>query len=361
MKMNSEKKFDRKFASILAIVIGFIMFIAIAIVTNLFSSDDLPIQISGALLEAVVTALITYFLLTGQTNQEEIKERNVKVFEEKSKRYNEFIDKLWEIWQDREISLEELNELMKIVSKDILPYTKPETINKILIHLNKIADFSNNSIEMSNKPDATQIIQENVFNIINELAKEMGLGGQIDSQIRENLNILEAKVVPFLIQKEFKEIYIRNVIETLENSEDVDFSKIEYLNKYLWCRVKESNVYFRIGPLERPLNQGVLIGIYVEFWNNRNFTKFRDAAKGWRKDFLRAARFMYGNPGDIINFADLEKVKELFYKFKSNKSEDKPENDLAKKIIRHYKEWNFEGKNIEHVIEECTVKQQGEG
>jgi len=39
----------KKFVAI-SVVIGFVVFIGIAIVTNLFSSGDLPVQIAGALL-----------------------------------------------------------------------------------------------------------------------------------------------------------------------------------------------------------------------------------------------------------------------------------------------------------------------
>lgn len=83
--------------------VGVVTFVGIAIVTNLFSSGDLPVRISGALLEAVITALMTYFLLTGQTSQEEKKEKNGKIFEKKQEVYHNFLKKLQEIIQDGEI------------------------------------------------------------------------------------------------------------------------------------------------------------------------------------------------------------------------------------------------------------------
>lgn len=90
------------------------IFIASSVIFRIFDVEILPSQFFGALIGVVITAIITVFLLNGQTSAEETKERNVKVFEEKSARFNNFINKLWEIWDDRVVELEELNELIKI-------------------------------------------------------------------------------------------------------------------------------------------------------------------------------------------------------------------------------------------------------
>lgn len=96
-----------------ALIITVAIFIVVLVITKLFKLEDLPLHTVGVLFGGVVTALITYFLLLGQTQAEESKERNVKVFEEKSTRFNTFINK---IWDDRVVDLEELNELIKLVS-----------------------------------------------------------------------------------------------------------------------------------------------------------------------------------------------------------------------------------------------------
>ncbi len=339
-----------------ALIITVAIFIVVLIVTKLFKIEELPIQTVGVLFGGVITALITYFLLLGQTQAEENKERNVKVFEEKSARFNTFIDKLWEIWDDRVVDLEELNELIKLVSKDIVLYTKPETVDKILSNLITIAEQA--KPDKTNRKDAevTKIIQQSIFDIINELAKEIGLGGEIKPEIRSKLNQLEEKVVPFLIQKDFKKNYIKSIEETIENSEEeINISNVEYKNKFLWCQVGDSKVYFRVGPLEREKNQGAMIGAYVEFWRNRNFQRFRDAARGWRKDYLRGMRAHYG-ANDLINFNDYETVEKLFYEQSQSNEESENKNELATKIIHLYKTWKIDGKNIDEIIEECTKK-----
>jgi membrane protein implicated in regulation of membrane protease activity len=184
-------KVNKNNTEILIISSMLIVFILIAVLTSLFSSTELPVQIAGVLLEAAVTALITYFLLRGQSSSEEVKERNVKVFEEKSVRFNDFIKKLWSVWDDRSINLEELSDLVRIVSQDIIIFTQPERVKKILDYLIDIAKLANPYETDSTNEQVTSRIQQNIFKIINELADEIGLGGQIDMDIELQLNKLD--------------------------------------------------------------------------------------------------------------------------------------------------------------------------
>ncbi len=339
-----------------ALGVLFVISISIFVFSSIYQGTIPKIveEINNSSIGAILTAIITVLLLSQQSSSEEVKERNVRVFEEKSERFNTFISKLWDIWDDRVVSLEELNELIKLVSKDIILYTKPETVDKILEHLIKIAEEA--TPDKSNNKDAavTKRIQENIFDIINELAKEIGLGGEIKQDIRKKLNTLEEKVIPFLIQKDFKTLYIQNLKNAIANSdEDIEISNIEYKDKFLWCKVKDSNVHIRVGPLERDKNHGALIGAYVEFWKNRNFQKYRDAAKGWRKDYLKNMRAHY-KPNELINFSDYEVIEKKYYEISHNKDESGTHNELAEKIIQLYKIWKIDGKNIEQIIDECN-------
>jgi hypothetical protein len=336
-----------------ALIVTVALFIIVIIITKLFKLEELPIQTVGVLFGGVITALITYFLLIGQTQAEENKEKNVKVFEEKSARFNTFIDKLWEIWDDRIVDLGELNELIKIVSRDIILYSKPETVNKILSNLIEIAALAKPDKTDRKDAEVTKKIQQNIFNIINELAKEIDLGGEIKPDIRSKLNQLEEMVVPFLIQRDFKKGYIENFIKTILENDDVDIKKIEYKNNYLWCQVKDSNVYLRIGPLEREITQHTQFCFYVEFWGNRNYQKYRDASKGYRKDLLRGSNWWFTNPVEFINFNNFEEIEKEYNNL--NNSQDY-NNNLANKAIELYKAWKFEGKNVEEIIDECEAK-----
>ena len=319
---------------IIALVMGFIAFIGIAIMTNLFNSNDLPVQISGALLEAVVTALITYFLLAGQSQSEEIKERNVKVFEKKSELFNNFIEKLWEIWEDRSVTLEEISELIKLVSKDIIPYAKPESSETILKYLNKIADLAN-----SEKSENTnQEIQNSVFAIINTLSKEIGLGGEIKPEINNQLNLLENKVLPVLNRRNYinqiKELVKKKSIGALsEYEEDED--------NVLWWKIGEnSGIWIRVGDVRK---EGVIyITFWSEFYGNREYQPYRFAQKGEWKDWLKNE--YKGN--ELLNFNDLRTGRSI--------SNDKLD-ELADKVVKFYSDTKIDGKTIEVIIEE--VKQ----
>lgn len=331
-----------------ALIISVAIFIIIIVVTKLFKLEDLPIQTTGVLFGGVLTALITYYLLLGQTQAEEVKEKNVRVFEEKSERYNAFINKLWDIWDDRMVSLEELNELIKIVSKDIVLYTKPKTVDKILEHLIKIAEQA--KPDKTNKDEqTTKLIQKNIFDIINELAIEIDLGGEINPEIRNKLNLLEDKVVPYLIQKDFKKLYIEDLKQKLVESEEISITSVEIIKNNIMCRVMDSNVYFEIGPIERNKESWPHLGIFVEYYKNPNYRKYRDAVKGPRKDFLKNS--IWNVTSEFLNFNDYDNVKIEFNKLKDNESY---ENLIAKKIIESYTKWkSFDNKNLEEVISEC--------
>jgi uncharacterized membrane protein len=74
-----------------------IIFCTIAIKGKIFTINELPLNFMVAFLGAIVTAVITLTLLKGQSMAEELKERAVKVFEKKSKLYENYIEKLNQI------------------------------------------------------------------------------------------------------------------------------------------------------------------------------------------------------------------------------------------------------------------------
>jgi hypothetical protein len=98
---------------------------------------------------------------------------------------------LWVVWEDRSIDLDELNELTKLVSQNIVPFTKPQTVEIILARLIEIAKHANPYQTDSKNKEVTELIQKNIFDIINELSKEIGLGGEINETIRRRLNELD--------------------------------------------------------------------------------------------------------------------------------------------------------------------------
>ena len=62
-------------------------------------------NINNSAIGAILTAIVTVFLLQGQTAQEEQRDKSLKVFEKKQEIYHEFLDKLKEIVQDGKITI----------------------------------------------------------------------------------------------------------------------------------------------------------------------------------------------------------------------------------------------------------------
>ncbi|HHT22195.1 MAG TPA: hypothetical protein GXZ87_02630 [Bacteroidales bacterium] len=320
----------KKFVAI-SVIFGFFVFIGIAVITKLFSTGDLPIQITGALLESVVTALITYFLLTGQTTQEENKERNVKVFEKKTENFNNFIEQLWTVWDDRSISLEELNDLLKLVSKDIIPFAKPENSSAILFELNKIAEVS---ISSNNENSVTKKIQQSIFSIINVLSKEIGLGGEINEEINKEFDSLENRILPFLNKKS----YINQLKELVKSKSMNMLSDFEMDDdSVLWWKIgKNTGVWLRVGDIYK--NGTIFISFWSEFYENRKYQPYRYAQKGEWKDWLKNEY----KGVELLDYNDLRQ---------GNIVAGEKIEELANKIVEFYNTTKIDGKTIDEIIE----------
>lgn len=103
---------------------------AIAVLFRIFSVSDVWAQMFAALIGAIITMIITFLLLRGQTSSEEEKERKSKVFEEKLRIYKEFLNKLCDVVKDMKIESEEEIELEFQVA-NIAMHTSSESISVI--------------------------------------------------------------------------------------------------------------------------------------------------------------------------------------------------------------------------------------
>ncbi|MDR0713502.1 MAG: hypothetical protein LBF89_04480, partial [Bacteroidales bacterium] len=80
-------------------------------------------------------------------------------------------------------------------SQEIILFAHPQTVSKILSCLIEIAEQANPYETDSNNEEITKLIQKNIFSIINALAKEIGLGGEINEEISHKLNELDDLVL----------------------------------------------------------------------------------------------------------------------------------------------------------------------
>ncbi|WP_052258965.1 hypothetical protein [Sphingobacterium sp. T2] len=138
-----------------------ILFIASAVIFRVFNVEILPSQFYGALIGVVITAIITVFLLKGQTSQEMERDKDVKIFEQKIKVYSEFTERMWAMLDDGTVTDEELKELRTICFRRLVFYLNSEQINNIYEQINKI-DFENDDTAMKAVGEITHILQNSL-------------------------------------------------------------------------------------------------------------------------------------------------------------------------------------------------------
>lgn len=86
-------------------VIFTVLFAVMSIVVRFFSAEELPAQVSGVLFQVAVTAIITVFLLNGQSATEEERDKSLRVFEKKQEVYHHFLDNFKQIIRDGKIEI----------------------------------------------------------------------------------------------------------------------------------------------------------------------------------------------------------------------------------------------------------------
>lgn len=322
---------------IYGIVIFSILFLGGGILFQIFEFGSLPMQFYGALIGVVITAIITVFLLQGQTATEEMKEQNMRIFEKKSAIFSDFMDNLWEIWKKKSISMEEIVEIIGRVSKDIIPYTNPVATKEILGYLNLIAD----SID---KEDMSEKIDENVFKIINVLSKEIGLGGELNAEVRQQIVSLESKVMPFFnrqknIQK-LSDLVRKYNISSEVSDELTALSQREFVDKegILWWRIgtEEVGIWIRFGDHEK--NGITYITFWSDFYTYREYADYRNFKRGEFKDWFgweELKEFDYNDlrTGKNIPEETLQKLSKSIIKF-YNEQKVKNKTTEEKKTIQ---------------------------
>jgi len=166
--------------SLIIAIFCLIGFCLIAVVFNVFSLNQLPSSFVGAALGAVITGVVTVILLDGQSKAEEIKERNVKVFEKKSTIFSEYIDVVWDAWEDLKVTDKEFQKLMSDYYKKLMLYMSTSSAKIIGEQLKTIGPFAGN--DDPSEGDRKKL-QTALINIINTLSDEISLGGHIDESL----------------------------------------------------------------------------------------------------------------------------------------------------------------------------------
>ena len=89
------------------IIIAFLIFVVFPLYRGAYASSDL----AGMWYSAFIGSIITYFLLTMQSKGEVERERQAEVFKERLDIYQEFLKKLYDVVEDREVEDKEFLNL----------------------------------------------------------------------------------------------------------------------------------------------------------------------------------------------------------------------------------------------------------
>ncbi len=185
-----------------------IIFIASSVIFKIFDFEVLPSQFFGALIGVVITAIITVFLLQGQTDNEEKREKSLKVFEKKQEIFHHFLEKLQTIIQDGKISIGQQMEDGEI-NKSV------DELKDLIFQLANLQMLSNSSIVNS--------VIEKTAELIQKITSFEVLGGQDKQKELSNYYTSLSKIIFDIVS------YLKKDLYDLETEDNIDFRKMEML------------------------------------------------------------------------------------------------------------------------------------
>lgn len=165
--------------AIIITITAIIIYCLISVRFNVFPVDVLPSNFNGAVLGALIGALITFVLLRGQTSLEEDKRKDIRILEKKTDIFQDFINSVWEVWNAQEITVENFDKLTGQYYQNLMIRLKDESKLKVI---GNALTAMGKKIEKTTYKDKLEL-RENIVTIINTLSEDIGLGGKIDQTI----------------------------------------------------------------------------------------------------------------------------------------------------------------------------------
>ena len=111
-----------------------------AVYLRLFTEKELWYEMFAAILGVIITAVITMVLLKGQTTNDVERERAAKVFEEKLRIYQEYLQILCNVIEDRCLSDEEKIRL-EFQTSYVAMHCEPKYIVDVSNSVKKIIEY----------------------------------------------------------------------------------------------------------------------------------------------------------------------------------------------------------------------------
>lgn len=163
--MDKKQKKEAKDTARLLVYLAVAIFIIgiFAILPKIFSAQDMLFQTIAVVLSVVFTAVVTNQLLTGQSNSEESRERNIKVYENKISVYAEFVSKMWSIMNDGKVEPDEIIALRSDIFNKLIFYLDDSQIKAISEELEKLKFDSVTDAYVAVFENITKILRSNIM------------------------------------------------------------------------------------------------------------------------------------------------------------------------------------------------------
>lgn len=160
--------------SVYLVIVIFVVAI-FAVLSKIFSSQELLIQIMAVVLSVVFTAVVTNTLLTGQSEEEEAKDKSSKVFEKKLSIYQDFLAKLCDVVKDGVITKQEAVEL-EFATSYLAMHMDSKDVEMLISEIKGIIDSMGPQAVAEGVRSSTPFDSANLFRIVaifkNDLYKE---------------------------------------------------------------------------------------------------------------------------------------------------------------------------------------------
>lgn len=212
---------SKSFWGVLALVVLLIAVVfAVASCFGIYRGAEIPGRIVAAFTSVAVTGVITWILLKGQRSEDERKDKNINIFQEKLKVYAEFNRELWKITD--KVSLAELRDRIVKELVLMLPYDKMDSLEKYISELYE--NIEKEEYLNKFKSNITQILKDDITSDILQNEKRRQQNKNLD---KGNANRILQLVNAFNLEK---------------TQADIDDSKVETENHDMAVAFRDTEI-----------------------------------------------------------------------------------------------------------------------
>lgn len=324
---------QKKIVIITTILIVIACFFAVYL--RLFTGKELWYEMFAAILGVIISAVITMILLKGQTETDAEREKTAKVFEEKLKIYQEYIDSLHEVVKDRRITgLEKVQ--MEFRTAAVAMHCRPENIRGVSESVKDILALLCVDYEKRKREESFyEEVMLALFKLVQ--AFRMDLYGNVDDwkggKNEDSLLRVAKTFAEAYREAEGDDTEPAAVVDEKENRIRVDLNVLpETLSSFPLQKLASSE----IGRKKEASEEGARLTEKSPLWENQ-VLQWKD--KGWIVENLQVQynRMEFKNEGGIIAIGWRDGQGYL-------EAEDKKDAGLPK-----FLRWEFKGRKSKGV------------